>query len=94
MPIVRYVQKFSKRLDLPDSILLDESQSLNLCPDRRDIFCNHMIQTLHYQSHGFNLLNCREWTALGKPSDSSFLLDVDNVDDYVGSNFPGNQCTI
>jgi hypothetical protein len=39
MPIVRYAQKFSKRLDLPDSILLDESQSLNLCPDRRDIFC-------------------------------------------------------
>jgi hypothetical protein len=48
MPIVRYAQKFSKRLDLPDSILLDESQSLNLCPDRRDIFCNdsHLIQPI------------------------------------------------
>jgi hypothetical protein len=41
MSIVRYAQKFSKRLDLSDSILLDDSQSLKLCPGRRDIFCNH-----------------------------------------------------
>jgi hypothetical protein len=39
----RYAQKFYKRLDLPDSILLDESQSLNLWPDRRDIFCKDAV---------------------------------------------------
>jgi hypothetical protein len=59
------------------------------------VYHKYMIQTLCCQSHGFDLLDCCEWTALGKPSDSSFLLDVDNVDDYyVGSNFPGNECTI